>query len=286
MKSNLNMFIYDNKDDLNDFTLSKEQKDCDLILLHQTRVTSDLVKQLNLLSKGVANPKEIDSDYPNSFLAQLRNSNRPIGISSPLTDNPAHSPYFNTLDRIDDLEVKISQNFLDGEHYSNFSMFDRIFDLYQYSFQYFFTYLREQILQRAFLQNIGAWEQSGQDKINVLVIGNHNFASLRIAFNQDSDIQISHHTVKNQHVTFSIRHEIMRRKLLQLNIPEQLYNGFTIERSIRLLENEITIPSKRSENYSTRSSLCHLTDEQTINLSTEIASKPTAIHKLNHLAEL
>ena len=78
----------------------------------------------------------------------------------------------------------------------------------------------------------------------------------------------------------------MRRQILGLPVLEQLYNGYTIERSVRLLETEITLPSHRSATYNTRGALCSLTDEQTLDISTNIAYQPTAIHKLNRLAEL
>ena len=277
------MLIYNNKDDLNYFPIPKNVADYDLILMHHTYVTSHLAKELNQLTKGVLNPKDIACEYPNSFLSQLRNSQTPIAIASPLVDNLAHNPYYKMLARVEDLELQISQNFLNGEHYSNYELFDRVFQLYHFTFNYVFSYLKEQILQRAFLQSIGAWEQSGKDALNVLLIGNHNFLSYRLMCPPQSDLQVSHSTFTHPHLTLSIRHEIMRRQILGLPILEQLFNGYTIERSVRLLETEITLPSHRSATYNTREALCSLTDEQTLDISTEVSSQPTAIHKLKFI---
>lgn len=286
MKSNLNMLIYNNKEDLNYFPLPQDSTSKDLILLHHTYSTSHLAKDLNQLAKGILSPRKIDCEYPNSFLAQLRNSQTPIAIASPLVDNNAHNPYYKMLSRIDDLELEISQNFLNGEHYSNYELFSRVFQLYHFTFNYVFRYIKEQILQRAFLQSIGAWEQSGKDELNVLLVGNHNFLSYRLMCPPESEIKVSRPHLTNRHLSLSIRHEIIRRQLLDMPVTEQYYNGFTIERTIRLLETEITIPSHRSPIYNTRKTLCSLSDEQTINISSEIAQKQNIMHKIKHLTEL
>ena len=280
------MLIYNNKDDLNYFPLPEDSTNKDLILLHHTYSTSHLNKDLNQLTKGILNPRDIECEYPNSFLTQLRNLQTPIVIASPLVDNTIYNPYYKMLSRAEDLEYRISQNFLNGEHYSNFELFQRIFKLYHFTFNYVFQYIKEQILKRSFLQSIGAWEQSGKDELNVLLVGNHNFLSYRLMCPPESEIKISRHTLTHKHLTLSIRHEIMRRQLLNLPISEQYYNGFTIERTIRLLETEITIPSHRSPVYNARKTLCSLTDEQTIQISSEIAQKQNIMQKIKHLTEL
>ena len=286
MKANLNMLIYNNKDDLNYFPVPQESTSKDLILLHHTYSTSHLAKDLNQLTKGVLNPKDIACEYPNSFLAQLHRSQTPIIIASPLVDNNAHNPYYKILSQIGDLELEISQNFLNGEHYSNYELFSRVFQLYHFTFNYVFRYIKEQILQRAFLQSIGAWEQSGKEELDVLLVGNHNFLSYRLMCPPESELTIARPNLTNRHLSLSIRHEILRRQLLHLPISEQYYNGFTIERTLRLLETEITIPAHRSPIYNTRKTLCSLSDEQTINISSEIALKENVMQKIKHLNEL
>ena len=279
------MLIYNNKDDLNYFPIPENSTNTDLILLHHTYSTSHLTEDINQLTKGILNPRDIACEYPNSFLAQLHNSQIPIAIASPLVDNTAHNPYYKMLSRIDDLEFKISQNFLNGEHYSNYELFSRVFQLYHFTFNYVFRYIKEQILQRAFLQNIGAWEQSCKDELNVLLVGNHNFLSYKLICPPHSELQISHSTFTHPYLILSIRHEIIRRQLLDMPIAEQLYNGYTIERTVRLLETEITIPSKRTAQYINRENLCQLNDTTTLDISTHTSSISSAQEKLAYLSK-
>ena len=283
MKTNLNLVIYNNKRDLSDSADTIDIQNPDLILLHQTYATSNQVQQLDQLSKGVLAPSQLNSSYPNKFLAQLHGCKKPITIATPLVDNVAHSPYYNILNKIEELEVTISQNFLAGEHYSNYSLFERMFELYQFSFQYAFQYLEQQILQRSFLQSIGAWQQSEKSTIDALTIGNHNFVTYRLMCNPESKIKVQTTSLTNNFVSFSIRHEIMRRRLLNMPISEQHYNGFTIERAIRLLQTEITLPPNRQTIYTRRDNLCQLSDSCAINLSTQVGSMTNAQQKLNFL---
>lgn len=286
MKANLHTLIYNNKSDLGCFNMQAQLNNVDLVLLHHTYATSKLSKEFNKLTKGILNPKDINTSYPNAFLAQLQGCNLPIAIATPLVDNMSHSPYYNIMERIEDTEVTISQNFLDAEHYNNYELFERIFQLYQFSFQYVFTYLEEQVLQRTFLQEIGAWEQSSRPVINALVIGNHNFLSHRLITSKQSDINTTRTTLTKPFVSLSIRHEIMRRKLLGLDVLPEHYNGYTIERSIKVLQNEITIPPHRTLAYPSRVNMCNLSDEETLQLSQTIYQQKSAIDKLEYLTRL
>jgi len=277
MKTNISLLIYNNRSDLNDFKLPTKLKEHDLLLLHEPNTNSNINQQYLNLAKGTCTPSEVQSKFSKQFLHSIYNSKLHCSSINPPRDQSTHAPYFKFLERIQTIELEIVNNFISGEHYSNFSLFNQIFNLYQLSFTYLFEYLHQQILQREFLQSIGAWQASESESINVQIIGNHNYLSLGILTNNHSDLEVQERSLTQPFIVLSIRHEIMRRQMLNPNseICEKLYNGYTIERTLRHLEtkkeNNIYIPSRQPV-YFIRQSLSQLNFEETQKISTKLQS--------------
>jgi len=275
MKANISLLIYNNRTDLNEYVLPSELNEQDLLLLHEPDTSTQLNQQYLNLAKGICSPKDIQSKFSNQFLQTIYNSKLHCSSINPPRDLYTHAPYFKFLERIENLETDIINNFITGEHYSNFALFNQIFKLYQLSFTYLFEYLHQQILQREFLQSIGAWQASENESINILVIGNHNYLSLGILSNNHADLQVSQRTLTQPFITLSIRHEIMRRQLIQPNTEtcERLYNGFTIERALKHLQSYNSSTNHvqaRQPVYNIRQALAGLNFEETQRISSEL----------------
>lgn len=259
-KNEINNLIYLNKNQpINKLSLIEES---DLVLLYEPQNTNILTNKYRDLSLGAIKPKDIKSSYSKENLNIFYQSKKPIIPFNPPLDLESHTPYRKLFRKTNELESQISNAFINGDFYKGLSLTRASIKTYKESFLYLYSYLHYQIenieeIIKAYNQNL-----SYENK-NILIISNPKLLEFKFVY--PNLISKQYHT--DSHFHLSIRHEIFRREILNLEIDERMFSAYLLECAIKKSSNQSHVDYCKSSNYSIRDKLLNLNESELVGLS-------------------
>lgn len=279
MQNQITHLTYNKKENLSRYPQLPELiQNHDQILIYDSNCNTQLIQQYQELTKGILTPSQIQSSQSSAFLNILYRSKKIIYPLNPPADLSTHTPYFKHKQSTISKETEISSDFIMGDFLTALSKAEYAIQTYKYSFMYLYSYLHnvlennEQIIQHI-NQNLAY-----QDK-KILIISNPNLLEYKFMYPHTIHQQI----LSDSGFGLSIRHEIFRREILNLDITENLHYGYILESTLKNLKRTNKIDYCREQSYCQRSNFTQITFESMLELSHLLSEEKTAHQQINKI---
>ena len=262
MINHVTNLVYNNKDSLISEKTQSEIHKADVVLVYDSRTTQDILKKYQELTKGIISPSSVESTHSSEFLNFFYKIKKIVIPFNPPIDQICHNPYRNLLKTNLEQEQKITSEFLTNQPYQALNTSNFSISMYNQSFTYLFNYLEnflEEIPQLLLQTN----QNIAYTAKKILIISNPNL--LEFKFMKPNLIDQT--LLTENYFNLSIRHEIFRRKVLNLEIPESLIYGYIIECCLKNLAQEKKLTYCRSCQYPHRKTMTSLEFEEFLELS-------------------
>jgi len=259
-KNEINNLIYLNKNQpINKLSLIEES---DLILLYEPQNTVNLAKKYQDLAMGIIKPKDIESSYSKQNLNSFYQLKKPIIPFTPPLEIQKHKPYFNLYRKTNELETEIKNSFESGDIYKSLNLTRANVKTYKESFLYLYSHLYNQLENiEEIIQNFN--QNLSYENKNILIISSPKL--LEFKFIYPNLIGRQYHTESHFHL--SIRHEIFRREILNLEIKENMFNAYLLECVIKKSSNQTHVDYCKTSNYIIRNKLLSVDESKLQQLS-------------------
>jgi len=267
MTNQVTNLVYNNKDSLiSDQTQSEIQK-ADVVLVYDSKTTQDLLKKYQELTKGIISPSNIESTHSSEFLNYFYKLKKIVIPFNPPLDQISHNPYRNLIKTNLEQEQKLTSEFINNQPYQALNTSEFSISMYNQTFTYLFNYLEN------YLEDIPSIIQKTNQNLaylqkNILIISNPNLLEFKFLKPNLIDQTI----LTENSFNLSIRHEIFRRKVLDLEITESLIYGYILECTLKNLAQEKKLSYCRTCQYPHRQIMTNLKFEQFLELS-ELSSQ-------------
>src|SRR6056300_851601 len=257
MKNHITHLVYNQKENLQKSNKIKEEIDSnDFILIYDSDTNTELINQYTELSKGIITPSAVKSTQSGFILGNIYKSKKITYPLNPPTDLNTHSPYFKHKQKTISKETEIAYDFLNGDFLTSLSKVDYSINTYKYSFLYLYSYLN------SILEN----NQEIVDQINrnitfenkkILIISSPKLLEYKFIYPNAIQNQINIESC----FALSIRHEIFRRQILNIDMPESMYYGYILESTLKNIKRINKIDYCREKDYFLRENLTNLSFE-------------------------
>lgn len=254
-----NLIYLDKKNPIENSALIE---DSDIILLYEPRNSSELTEKYKQLSMGIISPKEIETSYSNANLNLFYDTKKTIIPFNPQIDLATHSPYHRLFHKTNEFEQEITNNFIHGDCYKALNLCKASLETYRQSFLYLYSFLNYQL--ENIEESIQAYNQSlAYQNKNILIISSPKILEFKFVY---PDL-ISRQYQTESHFHLSIRHEIFRRKILNLEIKENMFNAYLLECAIKKSSNQDHVDYCKSPIYHLREKILSIDETKLQELS-------------------
>ncbi|MBT5346896.1 hypothetical protein HOJ01_01965 [bacterium] len=266
MLNKVTNLVYNQKKSLIKPETQEQISNANVILIYDSTTTQELIRQYKELSKGIISPSSLESNHSPEFLNYFYKSKKTVIPFNPPIDKISHNTYRKLIRTNLEQEQKICSEFIDNQPYQALNTSRFSISMYNQSFTYLYNYLEN------YLKEIPHIIQSTNQNLaysskKTLIISNPNLLEFKFMKPNLIDKTI----FSESYFNLSIRHEIFRRNVLELEVPERLIYGYIIECSLKNLSQEKKLSYDRKCKYPYRRTMTSLTFEEFIDLSKEIS---------------
>ncbi|MBI95967.1 hypothetical protein CL656_02365 [bacterium] len=266
MLNKVTNLVYNQRKSLINPQIQEYISSSDVILVYDSKTTQELIRQYRELSKGVISPSNIESTHSSEFLNYFYKLKKTVIPFNPPIDQISHNPYRKLIRTNLEQEQKICSEFIDNQPYQALTTSSFSINMYNQSFTYLYNYLENYLEEIPYIiQDIN--QNLAYSRKQILIISNPNL--LEFKFMKPNLIDKTIFT--ESYFNLSIRHEIFRRNVLDLEVPESLIYGYIIECSLKNLSQEKKLNYGRNRKYPYRKTITSLTFEEFTELSKQIS---------------
>ena len=254
--------VYNTKESLVSDTTQEQINKADVVLVYDSKTTQEILEKYQKLTKGIITPSQINSAQSPEFLSYFYKTPKSVIPFNPAIDQISHNPYRNLIKTTLEQEQQLSFNFINNQAYEALNTSQFAINLYTQSFTYLYNYLEnflEQLPQLISNQN----QNLAYSNKNILIISNPNLLEFKFL-----KPKLVNQTILTENFfNLSIRHEIFRRKILNLDITDNLIYGYILECALKNLAQEKKLAYCRTCAYPHRKIMTNLDFEQFLEIS-------------------